>query len=84
MKWCEKCFNGSWNNTHVTAEHQPGKGRNKNRQRQPPENSTALIATTPLPANTGSTTVPQANIAASQPGSDLPNSSNTAPFLDFM
>ena len=79
-----KCFNGSWNRTHVTALHQPGKGRNKNRQRQPPENPTAPIANAPLPTNIGSTPVPQANIAASQPGSDLPNSSNTAPFLDFM
>ncbi len=26
-KWCEKCFGGSWNRTHVSAEHVPGKGK---------------------------------------------------------
>jgi hypothetical protein len=30
-KWCDKCFGGCWNRTHITEEHQPGKGRSKNR-----------------------------------------------------
>jgi hypothetical protein len=37
-KWCDKCFGGYWNRTHVTEEHQPGKGRSKNR-RPPPSTS---------------------------------------------
>ncbi len=23
-KWCDKCFGGCWNRTHITEEHQPG------------------------------------------------------------
>jgi hypothetical protein len=26
-KWCDKCFNGCWNHTHVTAEHVVGIGK---------------------------------------------------------
>jgi hypothetical protein len=37
-KWCDKCFGGYWNRTHVTEEHQPGKGGSKNR-RPPPSTS---------------------------------------------
>ncbi len=36
-KWCDKCFRGSWNRTHITEEHQPGKGR-KNKKSTPPNN----------------------------------------------
>ncbi len=39
-KWCKKCFGGSWNRTHVTDEHQPGKGRSKNRRQPPPSDDT--------------------------------------------
>ncbi len=31
-KWCNKCFGGCWNRTHITEEHQPGKGRSKNKK----------------------------------------------------
>jgi hypothetical protein len=35
-KWCDKCFNGSCNRTHITAEHQVGIGK-RNRRRQTPQ-----------------------------------------------
>jgi hypothetical protein len=65
-KWCDKCFGGCWNRTHVTEEHQPGKGRSKNR-RPPPttstdtsfSNSTQQQSSSPLPT-TSST---EANVA---------------------
>jgi hypothetical protein len=37
-KWCDKCFNGCWNRTHITSEHVAGVGK-RNRRRQPPPNS---------------------------------------------
>jgi hypothetical protein len=38
-KYFAKCFGGSWNRTHVTKEHQPGKGRSKNRKTTPGNNN---------------------------------------------
>ncbi len=82
-KWCNKCFNGSWNRTHVTAEHQPGKGRSRNHQRQPPENSSALLASSSS-NTTDSTASHLANIATSQPITEsIPSVSNSI-LLDFM
>ena len=80
-KWCEKCFNGSWNRTHVTAEHQPGKGKSKNRQRKSPENQSAMIATNETPP---SNATPQANIALSPSTSEAPSNIPSSVFLDFM
>jgi hypothetical protein len=73
-KWCEKCFGGVWNRTHITSEHQRGKGRSK--QRQTPSDTLP-----PPPTNTPS---PQANLAEALP---LPqaNIANDSGFtLDFL
>jgi hypothetical protein len=77
-KWCDKCFNGSWNRTHVTADHQPGIGkRNRRRQQQSgattPQANLATPTTTvqpppeaPTPSNDSAvTTSLQSNIASS-------------------
>ncbi len=80
-KWCEKCFYGSWNRTHITAEYQPGKGRSKNHQRQPPENSPAMIATNAISPPNAS---PQANIALSPSAPEVPSNTPSSAFLDFM
>jgi len=34
-QWCDDCFGGSWNWTHVTAEHKPRKGCSKNKRSTP-------------------------------------------------
>jgi hypothetical protein len=57
-KWCDKCFGGTWNRTHVTADHQPGLGRNKNRRKPdttPETPKTTLANTTLSPLPTPST-----------------------------
>jgi hypothetical protein len=74
-KWCDKCFGGVWNQTHVTSEHQKGKGHSKQRQ-TPPDATPSPPSTVPPPqANLAKTPVPppQANIA-----------NNTSFELDFM
>lgn len=66
-KWCDKCFGGVWNRTHVTSEHQKGKGRNKTRQ-TPSDTTPSPPPIIPTPqANLAetTTTAPQANIAHS-------------------
>ncbi len=74
-KWCDKCFRGCWNRTHVTNKHQPGKGRNKNR-RPPPTTDDTPNTTTPSPS-------PQANIAATTSSdANVANSSNYT--MDFV
>jgi hypothetical protein len=80
-KWCEKCFGGSWNRTHITSEYQPGKGRSKTRQRQPPEASSALLAITPAPTPTEGQ--PQANIATPQSTTDVTPAPSNSLFADF-
>jgi hypothetical protein len=55
--WCDKCFNGTWNRTHVTSEHVAGVGK-RNRHRQPPLDD----ATKNTPA-----AAPQANLAQASP-----------------
>jgi hypothetical protein len=42
-KWCDKCFNGSWNRTHVTSEHVAGIGK-KNRGHQPAPGQQNVLA----------------------------------------
>jgi hypothetical protein len=73
-KWCDKCFGGVWNRTHVTLEHQKGRGHQKQRQ-YPPDSSSSSVAPPPQAnlAETTPTPVPQANIAQ-----------NTNYELDFM
>lgn len=56
-KWCDKCFGGAWNRTHVTAEHVAGKGK-RNRRRQSPTDSNTNN-------NTNNNSTPQANLASS-------------------
>jgi len=72
-KWCDKCFNGTWNRTHVTTEHVAGVGKcNKNcklpagadNASVPPQPKANLAETIPE-ASAGEPTSPQANIAAS-------------------
>jgi hypothetical protein len=72
-KWCGKCFGGCWNRTHITEEHQPGKGRSKNRR--PPPTSETITNETP--------TTPQANIAT--PTYSDANIATTSDYdMDFM
>ncbi|MFN9982487.1 MAG: hypothetical protein ACK53Y_21345, partial [bacterium] len=66
---------------HITAEHQPGKGKSKNRQRKSPENQSAMIATNETPP---SNATPQANIALSPSTSEAPSNIPSSVFLDFM
>jgi hypothetical protein len=71
-KWCDKCFNGTWNRSHVTLEHVAGVGScNSNRKAPPathnasvPQPKANLAETTP-DASSGESATPQANIAAS-------------------
>ncbi len=53
-KWCDKCFGGSWNCTHITSEHVPRIGK-CNRHRQTSTNNND--------ANNNNTNSPQANLA---------------------
>jgi hypothetical protein len=67
-KWCNKCFGGSWNHTHITEEHQPGKGR-KNKKSIPANDdgkTSPPPPQSPLPP-TGSALPPEnkANVASS-------------------
>jgi len=54
-KWCDKCFNGSWNRTHVTSEHVAGIGKRTCR-RPPSQENTAKKAATTTNANLPPTT----------------------------
>ncbi len=63
-KWCDKCFGGCWNRTHITSEHQPEKGHNKNRKTTPTnttEKKTLAESPQPSPPNNPTN---EANIAA--------------------
>jgi hypothetical protein len=53
-KWCDKCFDGTWNRTHVTSEHVVGAGKSKRHHQPPPNDATNNHLTT---------TTPQANLA---------------------
>jgi len=43
-KWCAKCFNGSWNKTHITSEHIHGRGKQQQRQQPQTEGGKANLA----------------------------------------
>jgi hypothetical protein len=74
-KWCDKCFGGVWNRTHITSEHQKGKGRSKHHQ-TPPD-------ATPPPSSIVPS--PQANLAEMPSPTSQANIANNASFeLDFM
>lgn len=72
-KWCNKCFGGSWNHTHITEEHVAGKGK-QNHHHPPPSdnnnnnnNTQANVATLPSPSSPTTDTSatppqPQANV----------------------
>jgi hypothetical protein len=59
-KWCDKCFDGTWNRTHVTSEHVAGVGK-RHRRREPPPSDNKNAPAAP---------VPQANIAQAPPPDD--------------
>jgi hypothetical protein len=60
-KWCDKCFGGTWNRTHITSEHVAGVGKRNRRHQPPPSDAT----------NTNlSATTPQANLAQPLPPDD--------------
>jgi hypothetical protein len=87
-KWCDKCFNGCWNRTHVTSEHVAGIGK-RNRRSQPPSNTGDKNTNDKTP-------LPQANLATVPPptpsASEIPApstiqalvASDTIPGLDFL
>jgi len=86
-KWCDKCFNGSWNRTHVTAEHQVGIGK-RNRRRTTPQNATNPQANLAQGSPTDSPPIPAAN---SEPTTDHSSTSDlhsnmasTTSSMDFM
>jgi hypothetical protein len=62
-KWCDKCFGGCWNRTHVTEEHQPGKGRSKNRRPPPSNNNNNNNNTSPQTPSPSSQETPSTNEA---------------------
>ena len=57
-KWCDKCFGGTWNRTHVTAEHVAGLGKRNKRRQNPNQND---------PNTNNNDTENQANLAQSSP-----------------
>lgn len=66
-KWCDKCFGGSWKQTHITEEHQLGNGHSKNKK-TPGQSEDKENKPTPPPskANNASnkpTPPPEAHIA---------------------
>jgi hypothetical protein len=73
-KWCAKCFNGSWNKTHVTSEQVRGHG--KQQQHQPPR------------TEDGKENLASADVQPSPPSEDATSSANlsvpTIFKLDFM
>jgi hypothetical protein len=86
-KWCDKCFNGSWNRTHITAEHQVGIGK-RNRRRTTPQNATNPQANLAQGSPTDSPPIPAAN---SEPTTDHSSTSDlhsnmasTTSSMDFM
>jgi hypothetical protein len=83
-KWCEKCFDGTWNRTHVTSEHVAGIGKRNHCHQPPPGDATN---------NNTPATTPQANLAAvpvpppSDDSQPLPAEANIAASsstLDFL
>jgi hypothetical protein len=70
-KWCDKCFNGTWNRTHVNAEHVAGVGKcNKNCKMPSTDNDStsdlkANLAAAASDDNPDESPTSQANIAAS-------------------
>jgi hypothetical protein len=58
-KWCDKCFGGSWNRTHVSAEHVPAKGKWNCTHQPAVHNNVDVNNTTP----TNNNNTPQANLA---------------------
>jgi hypothetical protein len=73
-KWCKQCFGGVWNCTHITSEHQRGKGRSK-QCRTPSE-------TLPPPSTT--TPPPQANLAEALPPPQANIANDSGFTLDFL
>jgi hypothetical protein len=82
-KWCDKCFGGSWNRTHVTAEHQPGIGKRNRRRNQPSgaTNPQANLAQTP--ASNASNTPPTDSMP-SETATNLQSNIASSTTLDFM
>ena len=60
-KWCDKCFGGTWNRTHVTAKHVAGVGK-RNRCNSPPNNKENNKS-----ADAVNQVTPQANLAQATP-----------------
>ncbi len=83
-KWCDKCFNGTWNRTHVTSEHVAGISK-RNRCRQPPP-------ATDNNNNNNNGSTPQANLAQnnsadtpiSTPSVNQANIAASSSTLDFI
>jgi hypothetical protein len=79
-KWCDKCFNGTWNRTHVTAEHQAGV-RKRNRRREMPSSD---VKPTPVPqANLAQVSAPIDDSPDIQPQSSA-NIAASSSTLDFL
>jgi hypothetical protein len=74
-KWCDKCFNGCWNRTHVTAEHVVGIGK-RNRRRQSVTNNNDNNNN-----NSNNNNSPQANLASTPPLSPTNSDSSIPPVV---
>jgi hypothetical protein len=83
-KCCDKCFNGTWNCTHITSEHVAGIGK-CNRRRQTPSGDTTNNNT---PATTSQANLAQVPVPLPNDDSPLPpaeaNIAASSSTLDFM
>jgi hypothetical protein len=70
-KWCDKCFGGSWNRTHVTSEHVPGVGKRNHHHQNTNNNNDENN-------NNSNNNSPQANLAQPSP-SDTTTTSDSSP-----
>jgi hypothetical protein len=72
-KWCDKCIWGSWNCTHITEEHQPGKGKRKNRRTPPPQDLPSPLSPTPT-----------ANLAEAPSSSEANTASSSSALMELL
>jgi hypothetical protein len=72
-KWCDKCFNGSWNHTHITSEHVAGVGKRNRRRQDGNNNNNSNGNNQETPPATNNAPIPQANLV------QLPTSNDSTP-----
>jgi len=84
-KWCDKCFGGSWNRTHITAEHQQGIGkRNRRRPQQPGATNPQANLAQPTPSTATNPISPEPTTSTTPPATNPQSNIASATTLDFM